>query len=396
MLKHDIIFFSVFFTVTLVVCLTHIVLGNGLLQLISDSTVQSYMYKPDTNGKETRHMETYNTEKLPSLSPEKHKTEDNNSSEIRHIGFLKVRKAGGSTMQNIFFRFGLDRNLTFVLPKTTNYFKVAASMPVKPGGHYDILATHSWFRKEEYDKILPHDKVNIAIVREPMERFISAAHYYRDVFGFPYLKAVPVSHYIQELILHPEKYEKGRFSETRNSMGQDFGFEPTLKITDTDKISKKLKFLESEFKLVLITDRFEESLVLMKRFLHWKLKDILYISRNTHSHAPVNITEELRAKYRNTSFMDFAINEHFLKIFDKKVEKEGPEFQNEVEVLQNAFEKTSLYCNQKNITGNYIEFTATKWNNAFKLSETDCKILRKGENPFIAELKVRHKNMNSG
>ena len=318
-----------------------------------------------------------------------------NASEIRHIGFLKVRKAGGSTLQNIFFRFGLKRNLTFVLPRDRYYFNIAATLPVRPGAHYDILATHSWYKSKEYDRILPKDKVNIAIVREPIDRLISSAYYYRDVYGYTYLNKVPKATYIQELILHPEKYETSHFSETRNSMGQDFGFAATMKITDSDKIVAKLNSLEKEFILVLLTERFDESLVLMKRYLNWNLSDILYISRNTHAHQQVNITEELREKYKSTSFMDFAIYNRFAKIFNEKVIAEGPEFKQEVIFLQNVLNKTVSFC-QHGIKQNksFLEIQSSDWNNAFRIFESDCKLLLKEEITFIDELKARHKLMN--
>ena len=306
-----------------------------------------------------------------------------------------MRKAGGSTLQNIFFRFGLKRNLTFVLPRDRYYFNIAAILPVRPGGHYDILATHSWYNKEQYDKILPRDKVNIAIVREPIDRLISSAYYYRDVFGYMYLTKIPKANYIQELILHPEKYETSHFSETRNSMGQDFGFEATMTVTDSDKVEKKLNSLEKDFFLVLLTDRFDESLTLMKRYLNWNLSDILYIARNTHAHQPVNITEELREKYKNTSFIDFAIYNHFAKIFNEKVTAEGPEFKQEVKFLQSVLNKTVSFC-QYDIKQNksFLEIPASAWNNNFRIFESDCKLLLKEEITFIDELKSRHKLIN--
>ena len=317
-----------------------------------------------------------------------------NASEIRHIGFLKVRKAGGSTLQNIFFRFGLQRNLTFVLPRNRYYFDISGTLPVKPGGHYDILATHSWYKKEQYDKILPGDKVNIAIVREPIDRLISSAYYYRDVFGMPYMTKIPKSNYIQELILHPEKYEVNHFSETRNSMGQDFGFDASVKITDTNKIVTKLNALEKDFLLVLLTERFEESLVLMKRYLNWNLSDILYISRNTHAHPKVNLTQELREKYMYTSFMDFAIYNHFAKIFDDKVLAEGPEFMQEVYQYQTILNKTTSFCMNGVKQSPYLEIPASAWSDGFRILESDCKIMLKDEITFIDELKARHVWMN--
>ena len=56
-----------------------------------------------------------------NITLSKHIAVMHNSTEIRHIGFLKVHKAGSSTMQHI-FRFGLKRNLTFLVPKKGKLF----------------------------------------------------------------------------------------------------------------------------------------------------------------------------------------------------------------------------------------------------------------------------------
>ena len=317
-----------------------------------------------------------------------------NSLEIRHIGFLKVHKAGSTTLQNIFFRFGVKRNLTFVLPKDRYHLNIEGNLPVRTGGHYDILAVHSTYKKEIYDKILPRDKVNIAIVREPIDRLISAAYYYRDVIGSRYLKKIPQETFIQDLIINPEKYDKKIFSETKNAMGRDFGFRRTISVTDSDKISMTLNFLEKEFVLVLLTERFDESLVLMKRHLNWDLSDILYIARNTHAHQPVNISEKLREKYKNTSFMDFAIYNHFKKIFDDKIAAKGPDFHQEVEFLQFVLNKTNSFCQTDKINQPFLDIPASAWNYRFKILESDCKLMQIKAHTFIDNLKIRHNRMN--
>lgn len=319
---------------------------------------------------------------------------DSNNYETRHIGFLKVHKAGSSTLQNIIFRFGMKRNLTFVLPRNGNFFNAARTLPVPPGGHYDILAIHSSYRKEDYDRLLPEDKVNIAIVREPIVRLISAAFYYRDVFNVGHLRKVPKTNFIHELISRPEKYERASFSETKNSMGKDFGFKATMKVTDTDKIKQKIYSLDKEFFLVLITDRFDESLVLMRRRLNWKLSDMLYIARNTHEHQPVIITEKLREKYRNTSFMDFALYDHFAKIFDEKVIAEGPAFHQEVQYLQHVLKKTASFCENDRSKRASLFIPASAWNDGFKVSDSDCTLMQMNGLEFLADLRARHIRMN--
>ena len=271
----------------------------------------------------------------------KNETISNDVTEIRHIGFLKVHKAGSSTMQNILFRFGLKRNLTFAIPNNSNYFQLRTILPVKQGGHYDILAFHAKlnFKKTDFDAILPEDKVNIAIIREPLRRMISAAYYYRN-FGHRYLKTIPKDNFISELIANPDKYEPRTFSITRNSMAKDFGFSTTMKATEKGKIQKTLELLYKEFKLVLIVERFDESLVLMKRILGWKMSDILYIPSNTLKHPLVNITNVQRKTHEETCFLDYAIYSYFSKVFDVKVQREGETFEFEVAHFKELLQKT--------------------------------------------------------
>ena len=315
--------------------------------------------------------------------------------EIRHIGFLKVHKAGSTTMQNMFFRFGLKRNLTFVIPRSGNYFSVSSTLPVKKGGHYDILAVHTnAFNKAHFDKMLPSDKVDIGIVREPLDRMISAAYYYRDVFNHAHLRSIPRNNFIPELVSHPEKYDKGAFSITKNSMGRDFGFSPTTRESDIDNILQRLKFLENEFRLVLVTERFEESLILMKRYLYWHVSDILYIPSNTHQHAETNLTEEQKLKHKRTCFLDYAVYDFFTKIFDYKVRAKGPDFQDEVNNFRDILQKTKTFCTQPKAGENKLTVKASKWNSGFEVSRSDCELMLLGEIKFIQRLRTRHIQMN--
>lgn len=101
----------------------------------------------------------------------------------KHIAFLKVHKAGSTTIQNILFRFRLKNNLNIVLPTSGNLIsKQIKEMPIEPNKHYDIFAMHTKYNQTMFDKLLPADTVNIGIIREPLDRMISAAYYHRDVY----------------------------------------------------------------------------------------------------------------------------------------------------------------------------------------------------------------------
>ena len=376
------------FSILCILMFAMLLIIRDLIQERSDMTVDQHPFV-------VKLAETMILTRPSNSTPTNPVAAHNETLEIRHIGFLKVHKAGSSTMQNIFFRFGLKRNLTFVIPKSGNYFTgIRSIVPLRPGNHHDILAVHCVYRKEEFDKVLPPNKVNIAIVREPLQRMISAAYYYRDVFGEGYLKRVPSGNFIKELIMHSEKYERGSFSHTKNSMGKDFGFDPSTKEADTNKILEKLKFLDKEFKLVLVMERFEESLVLLKRYLNWKLSDILFFQSNSHKHAEVNLTEEETRKHKNKCFLDYAIYDFFTKLFEYKVEAEGPDFKDEVRHFETILKQVRSFCDHSKAPTDQLKVQATAWNDNFIVSKSDCDLMKLGEIKFINNLRTRHILMN--
>ncbi|XP_045170896.2 galactose-3-O-sulfotransferase 3-like [Mercenaria mercenaria] len=228
-----------------------------------------------------------------------------------HVAFLKVHKAGSTTMQNLFFRFGLKHNLNILLPKTRNYLHSAdQKMPLKNGEHYDIFACHTVYEKEWFDSLLPADSVKIGIVREPVSRIISSACYYRDVFHVGYLKKIPRENFVHNLINYPSHYDPGFFSHTRNTMGKDFGFKSGIRRT---QVKRYLDKLNSEFLLVLIMERFDESLVMMKRLLNWSLSDIIYLKTNSYKHNHIVLNDTEIAKLKSTNDNRYWHPEAFLR-----------------------------------------------------------------------------------
>ena len=49
------------------------------------------------------------------------------------------------------------------------------------------------------------------------------------------------------------------------------------KMEDNSELRERIMFYESEFDLVLLAERFDESLVVMKEVLCWDLQDIMYL-----------------------------------------------------------------------------------------------------------------------
>lgn len=315
--------------------------------------------------------------------------------EVRHIGFLKVHKAASSTMQNIFFRFGMKRNLTFVFTEHPNYFsrQVKSHIPlVRPRYRtgYDILCNHAVFDHTVYSSLLPEDTVYLAIVRDPVDLFISAVNYYSQKEQLlSYLAAVP-GNKVKNLIQFPERYDRGLFSYTRNVMARDFGFPVSLK---SEVILNKMTELDKVFKLVLVVEYFEESLILMKRYLNWKLQDILFISNNVYkkngwSLADLGPDEVSRLTYRNQ--LDFQVYDFFYEKFWRQFRSEPEDIHMEVLHFKGILTKLSTFCESvKSDSGENILFIdASDWNEEFMITAVDCEFMKMDELVFIKKLRA--------
>ena len=304
---------------------------------------------------------------------------------ILHVGFLKVHKAGSTTIQNLLFRFAIRHNLTLILPVTGGGLrKPETAMPLKNGGHYDILANHvlNW---SDIFRLLPRDAARIAIIRDPLERAVSAAYYYRDVFNSPYLLRIPRERFIENLINFQAKYNDKMFSYTKNAMGADF-----LLSYSKDQMKYNLDRLNSQFHLVMVVERFEESLLLLKRMLRWSIQDIIFLPTNKHAHAGLNLTDELRQKFRETNFIDYAIYEYFVPILEERIKREGKNFQEELSYFKGVLLKVKRFCHSQK---SMLKILASNWNREFQISYRECELMMTPEVPFVWMMRKRHKKM---
>jgi hypothetical protein len=306
-----------------------------------------------------------------------------------HVAFLKVHKAGSTTMQNLFFRFGIRHNLNILLPRRGNYLNSPGQkLPLKSGQHYDIFACHTVYNTKWFKSLLPADAVNIAIVRAPVDRMISSAYYYRDIFGVKYLKRIPSGNFIHNLVNFPEKYNSAFFSQTRNSMGKDFGFRNGIQQNEKDQIKSYLDKLNSEFLLVMIMEKFDESLVMLKRLLNWSFIDIIYLKTNSHKHNPIVLNATEIANFRKTSYLDYEIYDYFTEVFETKLKTIGNDFYDEVKFFQNVLDRVHDFCSANaGKEASSVSVLSSKWNKQFEVKTSECEWMYTKEITFINKLR---------
>lgn len=182
------------------------------------------------------------------------------------ICFIHIERAGGTTLSYLFrsnrpmgyialtpwfywpdepgaeFTLGEARVLLRVLPRVWGF-----------GGH----TTRSWLR---YEEVLGRTVRYVTFVRDPVERYLSHWVYQRDAMEIPWS--------LDDYLAEP------RFS---NLM--------VRRIAGAEDLSEARRALAEDFAFVGLTERFDESLVLMKHTLGLDDLQLAYRSKNA-GHAP--------------------------------------------------------------------------------------------------------------
>ncbi|GFO02623.1 galactose-3-o-sulfotransferase 3 [Plakobranchus ocellatus] len=291
----------------------------------------------------------------------------------------------------------MARNLSVLLPTHLNVLSETTSRidPRKVIAHtkgqpFDMLCNHLIFDENEIGKYVSKTAFRFAIVRDPMKQALSALTYYTNVYpsqellnGLRKHQPDPINGFLQ----HPEDFASvpsPAWSFVNNRMSIDLGFDlENFKSSKKDTTKKKafLKKLEKQFDVILISDYFDESLVLLRRMLRWSLKDIIYLKVNTGKQIAKSsawnkvprINKTTIDRFRQWAAIDYDLYEYFLQIFKTKLENEFS-FRDEVKTFREIQQDVRDFCSNKTNIGD-LRIQHNLWTKEFLVSKTDCKLM---------------------
>lgn len=123
----------------------------------------------------------------------------------------------------------------------------------------------------------------ITIIRNPVSTWESAFAYFKFAKGLGInKKRDPINFFLENLasrakfnrlLIRTQHDEKNL---PQNPMFFDLGLERKL-FENSTMISRAIKLLEKDFNLILVTDHFDELMVLLKRRLCWNIEDVAYL-----------------------------------------------------------------------------------------------------------------------
>ncbi|XP_063043202.1 galactose-3-O-sulfotransferase 3 [Engraulis encrasicolus] len=270
------------------------------------------------------------------------------ASGVKHTSlvFLKTHKTASTTMQNILFRFAERHNLTVALPISGcgHQFCYPQSFSVRNVHPYtrtrpDILTSHTRLNVSEMRRLMPNGTRYITILREPSAMFESLFSYYNTHCGS--FKRVP-SGSIEEFLRQPQLYyrpEEADSGYARNTLTYDLGGDKDHQPSgDGEYMKRFVQHVDSVFSLVMISEHFDESLVLLRRLLNWEVEDLLYLKLNMRAdESRKRLQGTLPAKIRAWNWLDAALYDYFNASLWRQLEELGPAcLERELRVMRKA------------------------------------------------------------
>ncbi|XP_035036910.2 galactosylceramide sulfotransferase [Hippoglossus stenolepis] len=248
------------------------------------------------------------------------------------IMFMKTHKTASSTFLNVLFRFGEKQKLKFAFPNSRNDFLYPSRFQhtyvqgFRSGTCFNIMCNHMRFNAPEVAKVLPRDTTYITILRDPAQLFESSFHYFDHIV--PLTWRIPGEDKMAEFLRDPTLYfSPNGFNSfyLKNLLFFDFGEDNTLD-ADDPRVEESIRLIDEHFHLVMLTEHFEESLILLKDILCWEMSDLLFFKLNSRKETTVSkLTPELRAKALQWNSIDWELYKHFNLTFWKKVDAYGRE-----------------------------------------------------------------------
>ena len=324
----------------------------------------------------------------------------------RTFGLLKVHKAASTTTQGIFMRYGYRRNLTFVLPPEINIFGYPNIISLNesvtsyntlrppPGKTFDILCHHVIYNAEAWSTVLPDDAAIVGTIREPFSFFRSSLNYFnpKSIFKLARKYDDPVSVYMK----NPLRYERHslRYSFINNRQALEYGVDPKVILNrDFYAFNTYLReVLDKKFTLVLVAERFEESLVLMKRKFNWTFYDIVYTQKNVRNgfkEDRYTLTDENQVAHKQFAVFDYLLYEFFSTKLDLEIQNQDTSFAAEVKHLKLTRSRVEGYCNFGQLINPALKIRQTDFHDEFTISKEDCGLMNVLEITFTQEIRRR-------
>lgn len=250
--------------------------------------------------------------------------------EKRPLLFLHIPKTGGMTLRDLFSRQYPASRCYFIpngpeecraMENLNHLFTQKDTPPRVVGGHHPF-GFHCY---------IPVPAVYFTVVRDPVERIIS---HYQHVVSHP-------QHYLHRAVVArslglKEYVQSGISKELDNDQVRKIsGMNPPLGQCTQAMLEKAKENIRNHFLLVGLTERFAETVWLLKKLLGWKgwpfyLKHNVSSDRRRRSTIPLDIVREIEDRQK----LDRALYRYVQQRFEALIRSQRIAFKAEVQIFK--------------------------------------------------------------
>jgi hypothetical protein len=219
---------------------------------------------------------------------------------------------------------------------------------VRALGRRDLCAVvgHFWFGIHRH---VPSPADYVTLLRHPVDRVASLYYHIRRFY--PRHSEANQEFYRQRMVRPAdlagmtleEFIDAPPFREVDNDQTRRIaGVEPEVGGCTKALLEKAKENIRRHFSVAGVTERFDETLVLLKRKQGWA-KDLFYYPRNTNPDRPPtgNLPEALREAILRRNWLDDQLYRFVSARLDEQIAAEGPNFWDEVRALRARNEKVA-------------------------------------------------------
>ncbi len=260
------------------------------------------------------------------------------SSKPRLIIFGHIPKTAGSTFKMILWRQYDPSRVFFSMTPATHAEKFAELRRrlEGEGEGVDVLVTHAGYGVHE---TLPdtHEYPYITFLREPVDRVISGYHMFLRQGKAP--KDMPLDDFVRTF-LKPgcnmqTSFLSGYFLECHLA-----GREPELEAFDEEMLEKAKRNLERHA-VIGLTERFDESLIMLRNAFGWDWHKLLYYRANvgTNRKPRDGFSAETLKTVERYNRLDLELYDYARMLFEERIEAR----RGEIERSLNAFNAVNRF-----------------------------------------------------
>ncbi len=266
-----------------------------------------------------------------------------NNGQEQTVIFLHIPKAAGSTFRQIIGR-QYDPATIFILNVPDEETEAELKkLSIDQRKQLKVLGGHMPFGLH---KLLPNPSTYITMLRSPADRIISYYYYVLrspDNAHFNAITSQKMS--LKDYVSSGVLMDNGQTRRLAGLIQIGCLGEPTKKDEigfgqcSTEILDRAKKHLQEYFAVVGLLERFDETLLLMKKTFGWSPP--FYVKTNITSNRPSkrDISEDTLNIVQKYTALDAELYRYVTELFEKQIERQGPSFQRELATfrLMNKF-----------------------------------------------------------